>query len=181
MRLLTHNLLACLRCEEFPLTVTGSVEYVATAFDEAFVRRMLHRIHYDVFLKGVAEYRTGFAMTLQGQAAAAGEGERAPSMTDVLVTVCDVSLTLQEVLESPLPSTSELLSTAIACGGVPEAADDDDGEVVFFSADPVQRHLMVLLHTLMECLVVRNGTLQCEACKSSYPVEDYIPSFVTSA
>lgn len=47
MRLLTHNFLACLQCETFPLTLSASeLEVLPVAFDAEFTRRMLARMDY---------------------------------------------------------------------------------------------------------------------------------------
>jgi uncharacterized protein YbaR (Trm112 family) len=47
MRLLTHNLLCCLKCQSFPLSVTSSeIAQVDAAYDGLFVRRMLARLEY---------------------------------------------------------------------------------------------------------------------------------------
>jgi multifunctional methyltransferase subunit TRM112 len=47
MRLLTHNLLCCLKCQSYPLDIQADVVAPAeAAFDATFVRRMLARITY---------------------------------------------------------------------------------------------------------------------------------------
>ena len=47
MRLLTHNLLCCLKCQSFPLVVDArDIAPVDAAYDGLFVRRMLARLEY---------------------------------------------------------------------------------------------------------------------------------------
>lgn len=47
MRLLTHNLLCCIKCQHYPLDVVAIDVVPAEApFDADFVRRMLNRINY---------------------------------------------------------------------------------------------------------------------------------------
>lgn len=47
MRLLTHNLLCCLKCQTFPLQIESTTVAPAdAAFDADFTKRMLARIHY---------------------------------------------------------------------------------------------------------------------------------------
>lgn len=47
MRLLTHNFLACLKCESYPLGVQASeTASIDVAYDAEFTRRMLARIDY---------------------------------------------------------------------------------------------------------------------------------------
>lgn len=52
MRLLTHNLMACVKCQTFPLTIEPT-EVVPThsEYDPEFVRRMLPRIEYSTLLE----------------------------------------------------------------------------------------------------------------------------------
>ncbi|CCW71242.1 unnamed protein product [Phytomonas sp. Hart1] len=52
MRLLTHNFIACLRCEAFPLEINASeVKIIPLEFDTEFTRCMLARIEWSYFLK----------------------------------------------------------------------------------------------------------------------------------
>ena len=48
MRLYAHNLLACLKCQSFPLEIGPNSEIAPTSddFDEDFTRRMLARLEY---------------------------------------------------------------------------------------------------------------------------------------
>ncbi len=52
MRLYAHNLLACLKCQSFPLEIGPNADIAPTSddYDEAFTRRMLARLEYK-FLK----------------------------------------------------------------------------------------------------------------------------------
>lgn len=53
MRLYAHNLLACLKCQSFPLEIGPNAEIAPTGddFDEDFTRRMLPRLDYAIFFK----------------------------------------------------------------------------------------------------------------------------------
>lgn len=52
MRLLTHNLLACVKCQSFPLSIQAtSISEIDSEYDPTFVRRMLPRINYDFLLQ----------------------------------------------------------------------------------------------------------------------------------
>eukprot|EP00796_Vickermania_ingenoplastis_P001135 gene1135-666_t len=170
MRLVTHNLLACLRCEQFPLDVTGdtlAIEYIPVEFDEAFARRMLGRVDYPIFLSGVAMFRYGFKATVS-----AHHPEGAP-WEDVLVEHDHAQLTARDVAEMPLPPTYEALSTALTV-----TAPNTEAGSAFSTSDPDQQRLLLLLHTLLEGLAVRNGVLRCSACEAEFPVQDFIPSFL---
>jgi multifunctional methyltransferase subunit TRM112 len=47
MRLLTHNFLACLKCDTYPLLISATeVEEIPVEYDAEFTRRMLARIDY---------------------------------------------------------------------------------------------------------------------------------------
>ncbi|GET85878.1 hypothetical protein, conserved [Leishmania tarentolae] len=47
MRLLTHNFLACLKCDTYPLLVNAvEVEDIPVEYDAEFTRRMLARVDY---------------------------------------------------------------------------------------------------------------------------------------
>ncbi|KPI87639.1 hypothetical protein ABL78_3296 [Leptomonas seymouri] len=47
MRLLTHNFLACLRCDSYPLLITATeAEEIPVEYDAEFTRRMLARVDY---------------------------------------------------------------------------------------------------------------------------------------
>lgn len=52
MRLYAHNLLACLKCEAFPLEVGPGCKIAPTSddYDEDFTRRMLVRLDYPILV-----------------------------------------------------------------------------------------------------------------------------------
>jgi uncharacterized protein YbaR (Trm112 family) len=56
MRLYAHNLLACLKCQSFPLELGPNTEIAPTGddYDEDFTKRMLVRLEYK-FLKSAFE------------------------------------------------------------------------------------------------------------------------------
>lgn len=59
MRLLTHNLMCCIKCQHYPLAVEATEVAPAEApFDDDFIRRMLNRICYDYLVEAFESLRT---------------------------------------------------------------------------------------------------------------------------
>lgn len=59
MRLLTHNLLCCLKCQSYPLTVEATDVAPAEApFDADFVKRMLNRLCYSYLAEAFNDLRS---------------------------------------------------------------------------------------------------------------------------
>ncbi|PXF41678.1 Multifunctional methyltransferase subunit TRM112-like protein [Gracilariopsis chorda] len=57
MRLLTHNMLHCPRTKAYPLQLVASTcDDVQVPFSEAFIRRMLPRIQWEVFREAAAQF-----------------------------------------------------------------------------------------------------------------------------
>ncbi|CAD2220121.1 multifunctional methyltransferase subunit TRM112 [Angomonas deanei] len=55
MRLLTHNMLCCIKCNQYPLQIQPTeLTRIEVDYDEEFTRRMLTRLDYD-FLKAAYE------------------------------------------------------------------------------------------------------------------------------
>lgn len=186
MRLLTHNLLACLQCEQFPLKVVpaassscaadgAAVELLPVEFSEVFTRKLLSRIDYDIFLSGVESYRAGYRAALQATVPNEAEWK-----TMYVVEVEEIKLSAVDVLELALPASVEALSTALTIQEGRGEEKEGESESVFLTSDPVQQRLMLLLHTLLEGLAVRRGVLKCSECESEYTINDFIPSFVKS-
>lgn len=195
MRLLTHNVLACLRCEQFPLEVVGpsnepegddsneegtgsspQVELIPGNFDELFTRRMLQRMDYPILLKGIETYRAGFRASLP-----ADRDDLAAALVHVVAADAEVELTVRELIETPLPPTLEDLGAALVISPSDLAATAAQTERTsgFATQDPEQQKLLLLLHVLLEGLAVRRGALLCPACQTRFPIEEFIPSFVT--
>lgn len=213
MRLLTHNLLACLQCEHFPLDITSpppssgipyaQVECTEVEFDEMFTRRMLCRMDYSIFLQGIAAYRRGFQETLFQNASQNNDDSTCPSCPNdagsseergtttlnlsrlIVAEAGGVRISAEDVVSLPLPETLEELTAAISLSTTSSSHKAEEDESlppfsVFSTTDVQQQRLLLLLHTLLEGLALRNGGLCCSACKKTYPVEDFIPSFVAS-
>ncbi|KAL7698164.1 Trm112p-like protein [Lotmaria passim] len=126
MRLLTHNFLACLQCNSYPLLITAAeVEEIPVEYDAEFTRRMLARVDYP-------SLRTTFHKLREAHASVRGHSEELP-----------------EVLEgADLSDESDFLKTA---------------------------------HYALNVIAVKNGTLQCPECKTTYAVNEFIPNFVLDA
>lgn len=57
MRLLTHNMLHCPRTKSYPLhLVAATCDDVQVPFSEAFIRRMLPRLQWEVFREAAAQF-----------------------------------------------------------------------------------------------------------------------------
>lgn len=175
------------------------VECTQVEFDEMFTRRMLNRMDYSIFLQGIAAYRKGFQATLLRSVASPSErgngnkiggsdedeGNSSLDLNSLIVSQeGDVQLTAHDVISMPLPKTLEELTDAISFSTASSARAEEDLYTMpssgFTATDPQQQRLLLLLYTLLEGLALRNGTLCCSSCEASYPVEDFIPSFVTS-
>ena len=51
MRLITHNMMCCIKCQSFPLDIADSQAAPAeSAYDANFVRRMIPRIEYSILV-----------------------------------------------------------------------------------------------------------------------------------
>lgn len=63
MRLLTHNLMCCLKCKHFPLEIVSTdIDFNKDqAYDREFVQRMLGRIEYEILAKAVEQIRVNNA------------------------------------------------------------------------------------------------------------------------
>lgn len=203
MRLLTHNLLACLQCEHFPLDVTApttnsgvgypEVKCTQVAFDENFTRRMLNRIDYDIFLHGVKAFRQGLRATLLASESVRDDGSSVGSSDSgdttlnfsamIVAKAGEIQLSVEDVLSFTLPETLEDLTAGISVSttspGTNKSAENSMDSFPFSTTDIEQQRLLLLLHTLLEGLALQNGALHCSACEASYTVEDFIPSFVT--
>ena len=59
MRLYAHNLLACLKCQAFPLDIGPNAEIAPTGddYDADFTKRMLARLEYTILRKAYATLR----------------------------------------------------------------------------------------------------------------------------
>ena len=59
MRLLTHNLMCCLKCKHFPLDVVAEdiTFNKEQAYDRDFTQRMLGRIEYEILAAAVEQIR----------------------------------------------------------------------------------------------------------------------------
>lgn len=202
MRLLTHNLLACLQCEHFPLDVTASTTNAAVGypqvkctqvdFDENFTRRMLSRIDYDIFLHGVKAFRQGFRATLLASESSRDDGSSVGSSDSantalnfsamIVAKAGEIQLSVEDVLSFTLPETLEDLTARISVSATSTGTNENDENSKdlspFTTTDVEQQRLLLLLHILLEGLALQNGTLHCSACEASYAVEDFIPSFV---
>ncbi|KAG5486675.1 hypothetical protein LSCM1_07928 [Leishmania martiniquensis] len=136
MRLLTHNFLACLRCDTHPLLISASeMEEIAVAYDAEFTRRMLARVDYP-------SLRTTFNALRE-----AHESVRVPSHDD-------------NDNGAKVAASAELPETI-------EGADLSDDSAFLRAA-----------HYAMNVVAVRNGTLECSACKTVFSIRDFIPNFV---
>jgi multifunctional methyltransferase subunit TRM112 len=67
MRLLTHNLLSCIKCQSFPLDIAATeVEAADADYDVNHVRRMLARLDYGYLVKGLDDLKATHADILTG-------------------------------------------------------------------------------------------------------------------
>eukprot|EP00744_Colponema_vietnamica_P017215 GILI01024173.1.p1 GENE.GILI01024173.1~~GILI01024173.1.p1 ORF type:complete len:125 (+),score=18.27 GILI01024173.1:59-433(+) len=58
MRLLTHNLMCCLKCKHFPLDVAAAdITTNEQTFDREFVQRMLGRVEFAVLANALEQVR----------------------------------------------------------------------------------------------------------------------------
>jgi multifunctional methyltransferase subunit TRM112 len=58
MRLFQHNLLACVKCQSFPLAIEAkTIAPAATDFDAQWTRRMLARVDYAILRGGLEQLK----------------------------------------------------------------------------------------------------------------------------
>ena len=122
MRLVTHNLMCCVKCQAHPLSIRcEELTPADTTYSADLVRRMLARLDYG-YLK--AAY---------------------------------LSLRAQQ------PS---VLSTAPAIPDSVEALEGQGDDSALLRA----------VHFALCGIAVKKGALVCDACKTEYPIADYIPN-----
>lgn len=103
MRLLTHNLMACVKCQSFPLDVEAAVVTPTDCeYDPDWVRRMLSRIDYEILLKGYADVK-------------ASEGGKGLPVLKMPATVDEVD-TSSDLNESMVAVYSALTGFAVKTG-----------------------------------------------------------------
>nr|CAJ2467148.1 unnamed protein product [Leishmania braziliensis] len=137
MRLLTHNFLACLQCDTYPLLVSAAeMEEIPVEYDAEFTRRMLARIDY-------------------------------PSLRTTFHTLREAHKSVRGPSYDEDPDATE---TAAACTELPETMEGAD-----LSDDSA---FLRMVHYAMNIVAVRNGTLECPACKTTFAIRDFIPNFV---
>ncbi|AYU76046.1 Trm112p-like protein [Leishmania donovani] len=140
MRLLTHNFLACLKCDTYPLHVTAAeMEEIPVEYDAEFTRRMLARVDY-------ASLRTTFHALREAHELVRGLSHDEGADTAEAASA-----------SSELPETME-------------GADFSDHSA-----------FLRTVHYAMNVVAVRNGTLECPACKTTFAINDFIPNFVPEA
>ena len=161
MRLITHNLLCCEKCQHYPLNIKAeAVELLAEEFNLAYITRLMARVDYNFLMSALKDIVTSFVDEKAYQEVVSANSADADEDEDQPLTFSEVKDKIS-ALHAAMPQTQEAFMSVVDTGS------DMDKSIVLRAT-----------HTALSSVALRKGSLHCSKCATVYLVTDFIPNMM---